>query len=97
MDAIIGFIDADSNGHGPELRKEFEKKKSSFGIARKMIEENKKLRMYFLADVTSPLWENPVLLKEQAIKWTKSKSVRLLGIRVRSRRCNRGGMIKCQL
>ena len=73
---------------------EFENIKGLFGITKMMIEGNSEIKNVFPADVASSLWENPVLLKERAIKWTKSKSVRLVGLRVmlgksaQSRRCN---------
>ena len=52
---------------------EFESIKGSFGITRMMIEGNSEIKNVFPADVVSSLWENPVLLKEQAIKWTKAR------------------------
>ena len=51
---------------------EFENIKGLFGITRMMIEGNSEIKNVFLADVASSLWEKHVLLKEQAIKWTKA-------------------------
>ena len=78
MDAIYGFIDAGSIAHGPELRnkiwiiQEFWIWEHQFGITRMMIEGNSEIKNVFPADVASSLWEKHVLLKEQAIKWTKA-------------------------
>ena len=36
-----------------------------------MIEGNSEIKNVFPADVASSLWRKHVLLKEQAIKWTK--------------------------
>ena len=44
-----------------------------FGITRMMIEGNSEIKNVFTADVASSLWGKPVLLKEQAIKWTKAR------------------------
>ena len=38
-----------------------------------MIEGNSETKNVFTADVASSLWEKPVFLKEQAIKWTKAR------------------------
>ena len=64
-----------SNERNLELFKnsEFESIKGLFGITRMMIEGNSEIKNVFPADVASSLWENPVLLKEQAIKWTKTR------------------------
>ena len=51
---------------------EFENK-GLFGITRMMIEGNSEIKNVSPADVTSTLWGKPVLLKEQAIKWTKAR------------------------
>ena len=51
---------------------EFENIKGLFGIRRMMIEGNSEIKNVFTADVASSLWGKPVLLKEQAIKWTKA-------------------------
>ena len=81
LDKIYGFINAGSIAHGTSYEKnlalfknsEFENIKGLFGITRMMIEGNSEIKNVFLADVASSLWENPVLLKEQAIKWTKAR------------------------
>ena len=52
---------------------EFENIKGLFGITRMMIEGNSEIKDVFHADVASSLWEKPVLLKEQALKWTKAR------------------------
>ena len=44
-----------------------------FGITKKMIEGNSEIKIVFPADVASSLFEKPVLLKEQAMKWTKAR------------------------
>ncbi len=72
--------------------------KGLFGITRMMIEGNSEIQTVFPADVASSLWEKPVLLKEQAIKWTKagvyvySDSVLCLG-----KQHGPEDAIKCQL
>ena len=38
-----------------------------------MIEGNSEIKIVLRADVASSLWEKPVLLKEQAAKWTKAR------------------------
>ena len=38
-----------------------------------MIEGNSEIKNVFPADVVSSQWEKPVLLREQAIKWTKAR------------------------
>ena len=52
---------------------EFEKIEGFSGITRMMIEGNSEIKNVFPADVASSLWEPPVLLKEQAMKWTKAR------------------------
>ena len=51
---------------------EFENNKGVFGITRMIIERNTEIMNVCPADVASSLWEKLVLLKEQAIKWTKT-------------------------
>ena len=38
-----------------------------------MIEGNSEMKNVFTTDGSSSLWDKPVLLKEQAIKWTKAR------------------------
>ena len=52
---------------------ESENTKGLFGITRMMIEGNSEIKNVFPTDVASSLWEKPVLLREQAIKWTKAR------------------------
>ena len=52
---------------------EFENINGLFGVARTMIEGNSQIEDVFPADVASSLWEKPVLLQEQATKWTKAR------------------------
>ena len=52
---------------------EFERIKGFFGITRMMIEGKTVIENVVPADVASSLWERPVLLKEQAIKWTNPR------------------------
>ena len=76
-----GFIDAGSVHMVPIHEKnlelfensEFENIKGLFGITRLMIEGNSEIKNVLPADVASSLWEKPVLLKEQAIRWTKAR------------------------
>ena len=59
-----------------------------------MIEGNSEIKIVFPAVVASSLWEKPVLLEEQAMKWTiarvyvYSDSVLCLVTTARSRRCD---------
>ena len=83
MDAIYGFIDAGSIAQWTRVTK----RKSNysrilnlrtsneglFGITRMIIEVNSEVKNVFPADVASSLWGKLVLLKEQAIKWTKAR------------------------
>ena len=65
-------------------------------------EGNSEIKNVFTADVASSLWEKPVLLNEQAIKWMKSRvyvysdSVLCLGKHVQKMQ-SKSGIIKCQL
>ena len=52
---------------------ELENIKGLFGITRMIIEVNSEVKNVFPADVASSLWGKLVLLKEQAIKWTKAR------------------------
>ena len=52
---------------------EFENIIGLFGITRMMIEGKSEIKNVFNADVASSLWEQHVLLKGQAIKWTKAR------------------------
>ena len=52
---------------------EFENIKGLLGITKMVIERNSEIKNVFPADVVSSLWEKHVLLKAQAIKWTKAR------------------------
>ena len=52
---------------------EFENIKCLFGITKMMIEGNSEIKNVFPADVASSLLEKPVLLEEQATRWTKAR------------------------
>ena len=82
---------------------EFESIKGLLGISRLVIERNSEIKNVYTADVASSLWEKPVSLKEQAIKWTKSRvyiysdSVLCLGKMHGPEEAIKSGIIKCQL
>ena len=82
---------------------ELENIKGLFGISRMINEGNSEVKNVFPADVASSLWGKLVLLKEQAIKWTKARvyvysdSVLCLGKEYVQKIQQEGGMMKCQL
>ena len=103
MDAIYGFIDAGSIAHRPSYEKnlalfensEFENIKGLFGITRMMIEGNSEIKNVFISRRRCEFTLGKTCIAQRTSnKVDKSKSVRLLGLRVmhgktaRSRRCN---------
>ena len=82
---------------------ELENIKGLFGISRLIVEGNSEVKNVFPGDVASSLWGKLVLLKEQAIKWTKARvyvhsdPTLCSGKEHVQKMQPEGGMMKCRL